>query len=137
MNASMRVHQDLLEAVDHLPEESVLVLDDVSWDEYEQLLEELSERRSIRITYDCGRLDIVTISSPHDRSNRFLELLVHVLCDVLKLTSESFGSTTWKQKALEKGAEADSCMYIAKASAVIGKEIVDLEVAPAPDLVVE
>src|SRR5262249_26154666 len=78
-NAGMRVHHDLLDAVEHLPEESVLVLEGVTWEEYEQLLEELPESRGFRVTYDSGRLDVVTHSYRHERSKEVILGLVDVL----------------------------------------------------------
>jgi len=134
----MRVHHDLREAVDHLPEAAVLMLDGVSWEEYEQLLDDLEDRRGVRVTYDCGRLEIVTTSPQHEWRKDFILLLVWCLCDELKLPMQSFGQTTWKLKRLLKGAEADTCFYIATASRIVDKkDSVDLAVDPPPDVVVE
>jgi Uma2 family endonuclease len=49
---------------------------------------------------------------------------------------EPRGSATWKRKQ-DKGAEADTCYYVANADRIIGKRNIDLEVDPPPDLVVE
>lgn len=45
-----------LDAIAHLPLGSLLTLHDVSWEEYEQLLEELGDCTGVRISYDRGRL---------------------------------------------------------------------------------
>ena len=43
-------------ALDALPEGSQVELNNISWDEYEQLLEDVSEARYFKIYYDEGRL---------------------------------------------------------------------------------
>jgi Uma2 family endonuclease len=48
------------------PVENRIVLDGVSWDQYEQILDAMGERR-IRLTYDRGTLEIMTVSSPPER----------------------------------------------------------------------
>jgi Uma2 family endonuclease len=50
---------------------------------------------------------------------------------------ESSGQATWKRKQDAKGAEADSCFHIAAARHVIGKDELDLDRDPPPDLAVE
>jgi hypothetical protein len=47
-----------LDAIEHLPEGAILVVHHVSWDDYEQLLEDLSDRPSLRASYDRGKLEI-------------------------------------------------------------------------------
>jgi Uma2 family endonuclease len=134
----MRVHDNLVDAVEHMPEESVLVLEDVSWEEYEQLLETVPEGRPFRVTYDCGRLEVVTTSRRHEWRSNFIHSMIVLLCVELKTAMESFGHATWKRKGLRKGAEADTCFYIASAPFVTDRDSdVDLEADPPPDIVIE
>src|SRR5207247_6589766 len=51
---------DYREAIDHLPAGAILVLQDVPWEAYEQLLEDLSDRPAVRVTYDQGKVEIVS-----------------------------------------------------------------------------
>ena len=68
-NAVMRtLHIDLREAVDHLPDAAVLVLDDITWEEYEAISQDFEDSPRVRITYDQGRLEIVTNSTAHENS---------------------------------------------------------------------
>lgn len=46
---------DAMDAVEHLPDGATLVLHQVSWDEYERLLERLSDRPHLRASYDRGK----------------------------------------------------------------------------------
>jgi Uma2 family endonuclease len=133
----MPVQHNIREIVDGLPEEAVLTLDGVEWEEYEQVLQDLDGRRGVRISYDCGRLDIVTTSPGHERRKDFLLGLVHEVSVGLDIPMESFGQATWQLKRLRKGAEADTCFYVAGASMVVGREHITLGVDPPPDVVVE
>jgi len=54
------------EILDRLPADSTLTLRNVSWQEYETLLESLSDASGIRVSYDQGTLQIVTLSSEVD-----------------------------------------------------------------------
>jgi Uma2 family endonuclease len=53
------------------------------------------------------------------------------------MTFPSVGSTTLKAEMKAKGAEPDECFYIQNAALVIGKEDLNLEHDPPPDLVIE
>ena len=128
---------DLRNAVDHLPDAAVLVLDGVTWEEYEAILQDFEDSPRVRITYDQGRLEFVTTSFAHEKRKEFIVLLVHVLCEELGLGMESAGQTTEKRKRDLKGTEPDTCFYIGNLQRVIGKEELNLEVDPPPDIVVE
>ena len=120
-----------------MPAGSALVIPDVSWAEYEALLAELGDDYAVRVSYDEGRLEIVTPSAKHDKVKEFILRLVSVLATELGTNLETFGSTTFKQKALKKGAEPDTCFYVEHAALVIGRDELDLGVDPPPDVVVE
>jgi Uma2 family endonuclease len=137
-NAGMRTQVDMRDAVDHLPEAAVLVLDDITWEEYEQISEQLQERPNIRLTFDQGRLEIVTTSRVHEFWKETVLRLVHSLCEELNRDMESYGGATWERKRQVRAVEADTCFYIDKARQVIGKEDIRLERNdPPPDVVVE
>ena len=60
-----------------------------------------------------------------------------VLAEELNIEIKSAGSTTLKLKVEKKGIEPDNCYYIQNESAVRGKQELDLETAPPPDLAIE
>lgn len=128
---------DYREAVDHLLGGAVLVIQDVSWDDYEELLEQLADRPGVRVTYDDGRMEIMSPLPEHEKCKRFIERVIDTLSDELDLNVEALGSATWKKKRNRKGAEADTCYYIANVAQIIGKRRIDLNVDPPPDLAVE
>ena len=111
-------------------------LDAVSWSQYERL-GRLFQDRPLRITYDDGRLEIMTASATHERHSRKIALLILVLVEELGMQIAGFGSMTFKQKPARKGLEPDECFWIQNAAAVRSKNEIDLATDPPPDLVLE
>jgi Uma2 family endonuclease len=134
---SLPTVEEIVDAGEHLPSGATLIIDQITWDDYERLVEELDHRTGLRISYDCGRLEIVSPLRPHARYERFIDKLVALFCDVFQLKCESLGDATWSRKTLLKGLQADGCFYIQHAEQVIGRDDFDLESAPPPDLAVE
>ena len=126
-----------LDAVEHLPDGATLVIHRFDWDNYEELLKELSDRPHLRVSYDRGKLEIMTPLPEHEEYARFIDLLVYVVAEELDLKLQSYGSATWKRRRLARGVEPDACYYVASADRVIGKREIDLESDPPPDIVVE
>src|SRR5687768_7933228 len=94
---------DYKDVIDHLPGGATLVFEDVAWDEYEQLLEALADRPGLRLTYDSGRLQIISPSRKHEKYKEIIGDLIKAVVDELGITAESSGSTTWKRKEDAKG----------------------------------
>jgi Uma2 family endonuclease len=126
-----------MQAIQHLPDGATLVLHGFDWDDYERLLEDLAERPHLRVSYDRGRLEIMSPRPEHEEYARFIEGLVRVLSEELRLNVQSYGSATWRRQKVARGAEPDGCYYVANAARVIGKREFDLDVDPPPDIVVE
>lgn len=127
-----------LDAIEHLPDGARVIFQQCSWEEYEQLLQELEdERPHLRISYDDGTLEVMSPRPEHEKYARFVDDLVRALADLQDLQVEMVGSATWKRRPLAKGVEPDACFYVANAHRVIGKRGIDLEVDPPPDVVVE
>jgi Uma2 family endonuclease len=128
---------DYLAAINHLPAGAVLRIDDVPWDEYENLLADLGDGYSVRVFYDQGRMEIMAPASTHEKPKGAINRLVTALSDELDIDIESLGSTTLKREIKAQGAEPDDCFYIQNAALVIGKDDLDLQCDPPPDLVIE
>ncbi len=126
-----------LEAIPHLPRGTVLSADDVPWEEYEQLLEDLGPSYSVRIFYYQGRMNIMAPTRAHEKPTKVVFTLIGVLRDELDIDIESLGSTTLKKQMVEAGAEPDDSFYVQSASLIIGKDDLDLQRDPPPDIVVE
>ena len=117
--------------------ERLVILEPVSWQTYERLLEEQQGRGGTRFTYDRGILEIMVLSIQHERLAGILTTLVDLLVLEFRLDSESLGSTTFRRPDLQQGFEPDSCFYIQHAEAVRGRAEIDLLVDPPPDLTIE
>jgi Uma2 family endonuclease len=126
-----------LDAIAHLPAGGTLILNEVPWDEYEQLLTDLGDSAGVRVSYDQGRLEIMSPSSKHEKLALLITLLLWTAAEELDVVVEGLGTTTYKLKWLAKGVEPDACFYISNAEAIIGSEQIDLRNDPPPDLVVE
>src|SRR5947207_13641873 len=86
---------DYLEAIEHLPDGATLTLHNVGWDQYEHVRDDIGDRPGLRISFDCGKLEIMTTSPEHEAYASFIDALVHVLCEELGSKLQSYGRTTW------------------------------------------
>lgn len=126
-----------IDAIEHLPSGSTLIVPEVSWSDYEQLLAELGEGYAVRVSYDQGRLEIMSPSAKHEKYKELILRLAYCIADETGCDLESFGSTTFKEEQVAKGAEPDTCFYVQHAAAMRDKEVIDLSTDPPPDVVVE
>lgn len=113
------------------------ILRGVSWATYQRLLDDFKDSHAAHFAYDRGVLEIMVLSTKHERPNRTLALLVEVLAEELNMDVQRLGSTTFTREDLDKGFEPDSCFYIQNEARVRGKDEIDLAVDPPPDLVIE
>lgn len=109
----------------------------VSWERFEEILVELGQKRSSRIAYANGILEIMAPLPEHERSKVLLADFVKTLLKVQKRAWEPLGSTTFKRPGMTAGIEPDDCFYIQNYKAVIGKNRLDLTKDPPPDLALE
>jgi Uma2 family endonuclease len=119
------------------PTEQKVIIENVSWQTYEQLLADLADRSAPRLTYDRGRLQIMSPTSSYEELNRNLALVVTILAAALGLDVRNLGSTTFRREDLSRGFEPDSCFYVEHEPSVRGKARIDLSQDPPPDLVIE
>ena len=116
---------------------SGILLKNVSWKTYESLVNELTQQRGIRLTYDRGNLEIMTPSAPHEASKKILGRFVESVSEELNIEIRSVGSLTCRREDLARGLEPDQCYYIENEDVVWDKQQIDLNQDPPPDLVVE
>jgi Uma2 family endonuclease len=118
------------------PRDGHFVLDGVSWKSYERISRSFDERK-VRINYDRGRLELMTLSPEHERFKKLLGLLVEILLLELGWEWASYGSMTFKRPNQDRGLEPDDCFWIQSERLVRGKDRIDLRKDPPPDLVLE
>lgn len=114
-----------------------LLLKDVSWQMFENILEELGESRAARVSYSKGVLEIMTPLPEHEDDKVMIGDLVKALLEELDIEFRSLGSTTFKNEEMRQAVEADDCFYIQNEAAIRGKKRIDLSVDPPPDLAIE
>lgn len=117
-------------------EEHRILLCDVAWEVYAAL--RAGDRNGgVRMTFDDGRLEIVSPSYRHESSSNLLGRFVEAFTGENDLPLRAAGSTTWQLPPLSKGLEADRCYYIQNAAAVAACDEIDLTIHPPPDLAAE
>ncbi len=121
----------------HVPPGQRVLLQDVTWQELETILEELGQHRAARIAYDRGILEIMAPLPEHEDDKEIISDLVKALLEELDIEFRCLGSTTFKNQAMAQGIEPDQCFYIKNESKVRGKKRLDLTVDPPPDLALE
>lgn len=121
----------------HLPSGNRLLLSGVDWPTYRRLLRLFDERRHLRITYDRGALEIMTLSPRHERIKHLLGLLVLAIAEGLAIPIAGFGSMTFRRRRSRRGLEPDECFWVQHEPDVRGKDEINLKTDPAPDLVIE
>lgn len=120
-----------------IPPGKSILIHDLSWQEFENILEELGEHRSARVAYDNGTLEIMTPLPEHEADKEMIGDLLKALLEELDIEFLSLGSTTFKNPKMLKGIEPDQCFYIQNEAAIRGKKRLDLSIDPPPDLAIE
>ncbi|MBE9006615.1 Uma2 family endonuclease [Fortiea sp. LEGE XX443] len=114
-----------------------VMLYDISWQQFENLLKDLGEHRAARIAYDRGTLEIMTPLPEHEYYKEVISIAVQDIAEELAFDYESYGSTTWRRESRMAGVESDNCFYFQNEAAIRGRLDLDLQRDPPPDLALE
>lgn len=120
-----------------IPPGHQLLMKDVSWQMYEDLLADLGEQRGSRINYSQGTLEIMSPLPEHEDDKVMIADFVKAILEEQDIEFRSLGSTTFKSQQMNQALEADDCFYIENEAAVRGKKRIDLSIDPPPDLAIE
>ncbi|MEO0808837.1 MAG: Uma2 family endonuclease [Cyanobacteria bacterium J06643_4] len=120
-----------------VPEGQTLEIQDVSWSEFDSILQELGENRNTRIAYGNETLIIVAPMPAHEFAKVCIGDFIKIILEELDQPYLSLGSTTFKNDAMNKAVEPDDCFYIRQYKKVLGKARLDLQVDPPPELAIE
>jgi Uma2 family endonuclease len=119
-----------------------MLLTEVLWDEYGQLLE-LREHSGLRvdIAFSRGRLELMTHGNIHERFKGLLGRIVSALCEELHVPLVLGGNCTIRREDLDRGFEPDDWFYLgATASRMLEPTVtrsLDFRSDPPPDLAIE
>jgi Uma2 family endonuclease len=114
-----------------------VVLHNLNWQAFETLLATLGERRSARVAYLDGELEIMSPLPEHEHYKTAISILIEDAAESLDLDYECYGSATWKREMMSAGVEPDNCFYFQREALVRGKLQFNLDIDPPPDLALE
>ena len=118
------------------PSETRTVLENVRWERFLELAD--GRAGSVpRMTFDQGLLELLTPRRQHEGIGCLIGRIVATYSEVRGIEILSCASTTFKRADLDRAFEPDESYYIAHADLMRPKEEVDLQIDPAPDLVIE
>ena len=120
-----------------MPPGQQLLLKELDWQKFETILLELGENRASRLSYSNGVLEIMVPLPEHEKDKEINGEMIKILLDARNINFEPLGSTTFKNKRMNQAVEPDACFYIQNYQAVIGKNRLNLEFDPPPDLAIE
>jgi Uma2 family endonuclease len=107
-----------------------------TWQDYQKLEEQLGDRAIPRIKYRPGEILLMAPLPEHGRKVSLTARIVTTLLDHLNRQYEEFTPITMSLPEV-RGIEPDYCFYIENWSAVSGKDRIDWENDPPPDLAIE
>jgi Uma2 family endonuclease len=116
--------------------EQRFVLRAIDWPTYRAISDALTGRH-FHLAFDGENLELVTVSSTHGHYSRLLGWLVAVLTEELNLPISGCDDMTCDREDVERAVESDECFYLQNEPLVRGKEKIDLNVDPPPDLAIE
>lgn len=119
----------------HLAPGSVVTIPNVTWQEFETILQELGQKRTSRVAYYQGTLEIMVPLPEHEIPRDFISDIVKTLLRAKGVRYQPFGSTTFKNQGAA-GVEPDACFYIQNYQAMIGRRRLEPS-DPPPDLAIE
>ncbi len=133
----MTTTQSYYDVVERMPEDTVVTFHDVSWEEYEDLLERVGEASGLRISFNEGIMQVMTLSTEHESYGEFISHLISHLSFKLRINIAFFGSATIRKKRGKKGKEPDCCFYVQTAAQIGNRMKLDFEKDPPPDVAIE
>lgn len=114
-----------------------VLLHNISWQQFENILDDIGQTRSARVAYDNGTLEIMTPLPEHEYYKENIGIAIQDIAEVLERDYESLGSTTWRKEAEMAGIEPDNCFYFQNEAKIRGQLEYDLNQDPPPDLALE
>lgn len=116
---------------------AVFVFEDVTWEYYTQTLEALDRSgQHGRVTYDRGRMEIMTVGRKHEIIKMAISRLLEVYACEMRIGIEGVGNVTCRRAGMDQGLDPDECYYVT--SVYKGTpDVLDLDNNPPPDLAVE
>jgi Uma2 family endonuclease len=103
--------------------EQIFIINKVSWNHYEDLLQFLGDSAGIKVQYWEENLAIMSPSHRHEFDKKIIGILLETYFMYKKIRFYPLGSTTFKNVNIQKGIEPDQCYCLHN-----NKEIPDLAI---------
>jgi Uma2 family endonuclease len=116
------------------PNEQRVVLSNLSWQKFEQILGELGADRRVRLSYWRGKLEMMTPVAEHQRCQRLIESLILVVVDELKQSVTPIAPALIRNADLGCATEPDAGYYF---ESLTLPPVIELPQDPTPELIVE
>lgn len=115
-----------------------LILRFRTWEDYEALLARREDKAGLRIRYSSKTQEI-RIMSPLPRHGKNSDILADFVKALLRHECRDWDAFTpiTLKRINQQGIEPDYCFYIDNRTEILGKERIDLETDPPPDLAIE
>lgn len=115
-----------------------LILRFRTWEDYEALLARREDKAGLRIRYSSKTQEI-RIMSPLPRHGKNSDILADLVKALLRHECRDWDAFTpiTLKRINRQGIEPDYCFYIDNRADILGKERIDLETDPPPDLAIE
>jgi Uma2 family endonuclease len=107
-----------------------------NWQDYQRLLLQLGDRAVPRIKYRHNEILLMAPLAEHGKKASLLASVVITLLDYLNRVYDSFTPITMSLSEVS-GIEPDYCFYIENWQKVQGKDRIDWQNDPPPDLAIE
>jgi Uma2 family endonuclease len=107
-----------------------------TWKDFCQLRDSRGDGSIPRLKYHDGEILLMSPLPRHGREDHLIARIVETLLDSQERNYEAFTPITMELPEVS-GIEPDYCFYIDNWQAIVGKDRIDWQVDPAPDLVIE
>jgi len=87
--------------------EQVFIINNINWEEYENLLDFFGNKSGLLFKYEEETLVIMSPSFNHEFHKKIIGILIETYCLVKKIKFYPLGSTTFRNQKKKKGIEPD------------------------------
>lgn len=126
----------MMATVEQVRAERCFGLHGVSWQTYLELRMS-PQNEHVRMTYDRGKLKMMSPSKTHEQLASLIARLIEVWTEEIGIDIQSCRTVTFQREDLERGLEPDNCYYVANEPLARSKSELDLAADPPPDLAIE
>jgi len=115
-----------LASAKEIDSEQIFIVNSVTWEDYENVLEMVSDRAGISLKYCQGHLEIMSPSNLHEIYKENIGILLECYFLEKQIRFYSLGSTTFRSQSASRGIEPDQsyCIQTRKAFPDLAIEVI-------------